>query len=147
MEPVITTTNPPLCPSTQPEVENSVAFSIISGTVEEPHLNYLSKPHLVTEKLLARSGPVKPTEIFRFAGSCAEKACQHFDGENCRLAERIANQLPAVTEELPPCRIRSNCRWWKQEGKAACLCCPQIVTDAHNPSDAIRSIADSPSNT
>jgi hypothetical protein len=146
MEPVTTTPNPTLCPSTQPEVENSVAFGIISGTVEDPRLNYLPKPHLVTEKLLARSGSVKPTEIFRFAGSCAEKSCQHFDGANCRLAERVANQLPAVTEALPACRIRSNCRWWQQEGKAACLRCPQIVTDAHNPSDEILAISDSPPN-
>jgi hypothetical protein len=34
-----------------------------------------------------------------------------------------------VSESLPPCPIRRECRWWQQEGKAACMRCPQIITD------------------
>jgi hypothetical protein len=42
---------------------------------------------------------------------------------------RVVEKLPAVAEDLPPCSIRRNCRWWQQEGKAACQRCPQIITD------------------
>jgi hypothetical protein len=50
-----------------------------------------------------------------------EQGCAHFEGVNCRLAQRIAQGLPEVTDTLPPCRVRQNCRWWLQEGKAACF--------------------------
>ncbi|NCS45084.1 MAG: nitrogen fixation protein, partial [Microcystis aeruginosa BS11-05] len=47
-----------------------------------------------------------------------------------------------VTDILPPCRIRQNCRWWLQEGKAACLRCPQVVTDNYNPSEIFVKVAE-----
>ncbi|WP_256973461.1 hypothetical protein [Nostoc sp. T09] len=34
--------------------------------------------------------------------------------------QRIVEDLPGVVQ------IRSSCRWWQQEGKAACMRCPQI---------------------
>lgn len=33
-----------------------------------------------------------------------------------------------VAEKLKPCAIRSECRWWRQEGKAACVRCPQVAS-------------------
>ena len=42
---------------------------------------------------------------------------------------RIVEKMPAVTEKLPPCSIRRDCRWWKQEGKATCMHCPQVITE------------------
>jgi hypothetical protein len=42
--------------------------------------------------------------------------------------------LPTVTESLPPCPIRANCRWWQQEGQEACRRCLQIVRDNFNVS-------------
>jgi hypothetical protein len=136
------TNGTPLCPSARPEMEDSVVFGVIVGTSEEPRLAHLVKPQPVTEDLLALAEPVAPTEIFRFAASCAGKGCQHFDGTNCRLAARIAENIPAVTETLPPCSIRSSCRWWQQEGRAACMRCPQIVTDTYFPSEQLRQAAD-----
>jgi hypothetical protein len=136
------TSRPPLCPSARPEMEDSVVFGVIVGTSEEPRLAHLVKPQPVTHELLALADPVAPTEIFRFAASCAGNGCQHFDGAKCRLATRIVENLPTVSEELPPCSIRSSCRWWQQEGKAACMRCPQIVTDIYSPSDQLRQAAD-----
>jgi hypothetical protein len=56
----------------------------------------------------------------------------HFDRDNCRLAQKIVEKLDAVSDMLPACQIRQNCRWWQQEGKAACQRCPQVVTDSFN---------------
>ncbi len=131
-----------LCPSARSESENSRVFGIVTGTAEEPRVKYLNQPQPITEELIALSSPVTPTEVFRIAGSCAAKGCQHFDGKHCRLAMRIVEHLPTVVEELPPCPIRTDCRWWQQEGKAACLRCPQVVTDNYNPSELILQVAE-----
>lgn len=132
---------PPLCPSAQPEMADSVVFGVIGGTSEEPRLGYLVEPRTVTDELLALTAPVKPTEVFRFAAPCAGNSCQHFDGSDCRLAKRIVQLLPAAEETLPPCRLRPSCRWWQQEGKAACIRCPQIVTETYHPSELLHQAA------
>lgn len=131
-----------LCPSAQPEMEGSVVFGVIAGTVEEPRLSHLVEPQPVTKELLNLSEPVKPTEVFRFAAPCASKQCQHFDGSNCRLATKIVQLMPEVAAQLPPCRLRPACRWWQQEGKAACIRCPQIVSESYYPSEQLRQAAD-----
>ncbi|MDT7806276.1 MAG: hypothetical protein QOJ70_89 [Acidobacteriota bacterium] len=125
----------PLCPSARPEMPGAVAFAIVAGTVEAPHLVHLAEPHPANEELFALAHPVTPAEVFRFGAPCAGDACSHFDGRDCRLATRIVQILPAVTSTLPPCALRPECRWWQQEGKAACLRCPQIVSECHSPSD------------
>ncbi|NDJ21961.1 nitrogen fixation protein [Nostoc sp. B(2019)] len=130
-----------LCPSARPEMANSVVFGLISGTVTEPRVAYLKQPTLVTDELIAKVSPVTPTEVFRTAAPCAAKGCQHFDGRDCRLAMHIVEKLPTVAAELPPCPIRRDCRWWQQEGRAACMRCPQVITDNYNASELMHEIA------
>jgi hypothetical protein len=132
----------PLCPSSQVDTENAVIFGIVEGTLHEPKVAYLKEPQEINESILELSGSVAPTEMFRIADSCQEKACQHYDGSKCQLAVRIVEQLNPVVESLPACQIRSNCRWWKQEGKEACFRCPQVVTDTYYTSEQYRQTAD-----
>lgn len=132
---------PPLCPSAPPTWEDSIVFGIVGGSVDEPRLTYLAEPQPVSEELLAAAQPVNPTEVFRFAAPCATRACQHFDGSRCRLVTRVVELLPAAQEALPRCRLRPNCRWWLQEGKAACRRCPQIVTENHAPTAELIQVA------
>src|SRR5882762_4542490 len=86
----------------------------------EPMVAYLEQPLAATREVLAMAAPLKPTEIFRLSATCAEHACPHFDGANCQLATRIVRMLPAVVDTMPPCLIRKECRWYAQEGPAAC---------------------------
>jgi hypothetical protein len=130
-----------LCPSARVETENSKVFGIIRGTVELPQVTYLEEPIPLTEDLLQQIEPVTPTEVFRLAGTCATHNCEHFDGKNCRLAERVVANISTVAEDLPPCSIRRYCRWWQQEGKAACLRCPQVITDNYITSDLLTQVA------
>jgi len=58
----------------------------------------------------------------------------HFRDDACRLAARSVAVLTEVTEDLPRCSIRPQCRWFRQEGPAMCRRCPQIVTDQYRPS-------------
>ena len=134
----------PLCPSVFPGWPDSVAFGIVTGTVSEPRWQALAKPLPITDELLALSGPVAPTEIFRFAGPCAGKACQHFatDSGNCRLVEKTVRFVDKVQERLPPCTIRVNCKWWRQEGRDACFRCPQVASSNPTNAEALRMASD-----
>jgi hypothetical protein len=130
----------PYCPSAQPDIVGSVVFGVVGGTAQEPQLVHIElRP--ATNEVLALTQPVHPTEVFRFAAPCARNACQHFDGSNCRLVTRIVASLPTVIDRLPSCYLRPTCRWWQQEGKAACLRCPQIVTETHNPTEHLQQVA------
>jgi hypothetical protein len=133
---------PPLCPSAQPDWEGSVVIGVIGGTAEQPHMAYLTTPQSVTDELLALAGPVAPTEMLRFAAPCMCSGCVHFADAQCRLVARMVKLLPVVVEKLPACAIRPRCRWWLQEGRTACMRCPQVVTDNYNPSALMRQAAE-----
>ena len=136
-----TTPDPPFCPSAQPDMPESVIFGIIGGTPADPRLRYLAEPLPPTPELLALAEPVEPTEVFRFGAVCAERHCQHFDGAHCTLGAKLATEVRPVTTIAPPCRLRSRCRWWQEQGVEACLRCPVVVTKAHNPSSELRQAA------
>lgn len=130
-----------MCPSAQPDMADAVILGVRGGTVEAPYVSYLDNPVPVSGELLALAGPAEPAEVFRFAARCEEGSCRHFNGADCRLANRIVQILPAVVDSLPPCKIRSDCRWFQQEGRPACLRCPQVITEVREPSDEFRRAA------
>ncbi len=133
-----------LCPSAQPDWEGARLFAVVGGTPDRPETAYLDQAQPVSPELLALAGPVAPAEVFRFAGTCVRTGCHHFDSgrDTCRLAEKTARVVPVMFEKLPKCAIRRDCRWWKQEGVAACKRCPQVVTVNYAPSEEMRTAAD-----
>jgi hypothetical protein len=126
-----------LCPSAQPGMAGSIAFGVVGGSPEEPRVQWIEKPVPVTEDLLALTGSVPATQVLRIAAPCQENACCHFDGADCRLAAKLVQLMPVVSQSLPPCRIRQDCRWFVQEGRPACARCPQIVTYSVNPTEEL----------
>jgi hypothetical protein len=133
----------PLCPSADPIAEEAVAFAIVGGTARAPAVSYLSESVPVDEKLLSLAEPVDPREVFRFAAPCATSGCQHFKQGHCALAAKIASLEPrADSARLPACAIRPRCRWWREQGKAACQRCPFIVTHDFTADLALRLAAD-----
>ena len=135
-------TGPTLCPSARPETPGAFVFGVAAGSADAPRVAYLTESLPVTPDVLALAGPVDPTEVFRLAAPCAGSGCRHFDGASCGLASRIVQLLPEVVTSAPPCDLRPTCRWWSQEGKAACMRCPQIVSLTLRPSEALRLAAD-----
>ena len=123
------------CPSAQPDAEDSVIFGVILGGPGARKVGYLSETRPVTPATLAVTGEVWPTEVFRIAAPCAEAACKHFAGSECSLVRRMVEHLAPVVGGVPPCGIRKTCRWFRQEGKAACSRCPQVVTDRRDASE------------
>ncbi|HWW61044.1 MAG TPA: nitrogen fixation protein [Thermoanaerobaculia bacterium] len=132
----------PLCPSARPEMEGSVVLGVIRELGGEEIVHHLAEPLPVTPEILALAAPARPTEVFRFAAPCAEHACGHFDGTDCRLAAKMVAVVSHTLPELPPCRIRATCRWFVQEGKAACHRCPLIFSETANPSPELAYAAD-----
>ncbi len=116
------------CPSAQPGMEKLRVLGVVAPTPEGPRVAYLRHDVEASDDVLALAAPVQPTEVFRLSGSCAGGTCAHFQGQRCRLAERVVSMLLPVVSALPPCRIRPSCRWYVQEGREACLRCPQIAT-------------------
>ena len=129
------------CPSGQPDMPGARVFGIVTGTEAAPEVTWLEKPVPVTPELLAKTGTVEPQRVFRIAVTCQENRCLHFDGTNCRLARRVATMMAPVDTGLPPCQLRSTCRWFGQEGRAACLRCPQVITHNYDPSMLVMEVA------
>ena len=94
--------------------------------------------------MLELAAPVAVAEVFRLSARCEESKCTHFDGTRCQLAVRIATLLPEAVNSLPACTIRTECRWFRQEGRAACLRCPQIVTGYFDPDERLKQVAGMP---
>jgi len=127
----------PFCPSAQPHMREPRVLGVVQGN----ETAYLAEHVPLTEEILALTEPVGHSRVLRIAARCEESACTHFDGVNCRLAARIVQLLPQVSDTLPACLIRADCRWYRQEGKAACQRCPQIVTEFSDDNAAFRKAA------
>ena len=133
-----------LCPSAQPGMHDCQILGVVLRDEPSPMLAYLERPMPATPDVLAMAAPLKPTEVFRLAATCAEGACPHFDGADCRLATRVARLMPARVDILPPCRIRRQCRWYSQEGGEACKRCPEITTVTYDLSPTVQHISGLP---
>ena len=131
-----------LCPSAQPDWKGAVATGVVGGSAERPRVRPLEHPLPVTAELLELASPVEPTEVFRFAAPCRCSGCGHFTGSRCGLAAKVVRMVPQATADLPECDIRARCRWFAEEGEAACLRCPAIATHDANVSAEIRRAAD-----
>jgi hypothetical protein len=125
-------------------MDNCRILGVVNWEESTPTLQYLNEPLPATPEVLSLAAPLKPTEVFRLAATCAEHKCPHYDGADCRLASRIVHILPAVTSTLPPCIIRRDCRWYSQEGAAACRRCPEITTISYDLSPRAQEISGLP---
>jgi hypothetical protein len=125
-------------------MEGARVFGVIGGTPQEPRVAYLRADALVTRAMLEKLAPVDPTHVFRFAAPCEEARCVHYDGQRCLLAGRIVEKLDPVVDALPPCLIRSTCRWYAEQGAAACHRCPQVLTTIPKAEDRLNQAARPP---
>jgi hypothetical protein len=130
-----------MCPSAQPGMADVRILGVISREGEAPRLDYVTEVVEATQEILEAAKPVAVSQIFRLAARCEESKCTHFDGARCQLAVRITKLLPEVDQTLPTCVIRPECRWFRQEGRSACLRCPQIMTGNSEVDDRLREIA------
>jgi hypothetical protein len=58
-----------------------------------------------------------------------EHRCMQWAGNRCGLIDRVVEHFgPGADEDpLPKCGIRSTCRRFAQQGRAACESCPEVI--------------------
>jgi hypothetical protein len=122
------------CPSARAEPGNLLYGQVVDGQVQR-----LGTPLEVTSAFVdsvSANGP--PERRFRFAGTCQEGRCAQWTGTGCGVIERVLAELapPATPDPLPRCFLRGSCRWYAQEGAAACAACSGVVTDRRTPIQA-----------
>lgn len=68
---------------------------------------------------------------FRFANKCVEGGCKQWTGTRCGVADKMIGFLDKINtgDQLIPCSIRHQCRWFIQNGNEACKICPYVVTE------------------
>jgi hypothetical protein len=121
-----------LCPSAP-----CTADAILLGRVgRDRRVRYLPYRMEVGETFVteAAKGP-RPETRFRFASSCVEGSCKQWKDGRCGIADLAVELLKDAVSEanpLPRCSIRLDCRWFAQNGPAACRSCPLVTTERGN---------------
>lgn len=114
-----------LCPSSCAEPGATLLGAVAPGG----RVLYLTPRTLVDAEFIeaAKQGRA-PEKRFRFAGPCVTSGCVFWGEKGCGVAEAAVAGGP-VSDRLPRCSIRAECRWFAQEGVAVCYACPGVVTD------------------
>ena len=121
----LTTDSRPLCPSA-PLREGSQLLGVVR---KEGGISLLAEPLAVTPEFVEAATAAGPAEErFRFVNRCVEKGCTKWGAGGCSVVAGALERLQAAQEAiLPSCGIRPSCRWFMQEGAAACHVCPQVT--------------------
>ena len=117
-----------LCPSTTPRAAGEAA-RIVGVVDSDGRVANLLTPIPATQAVLAAAGP-EPENAFRFSAPCAEGLCTQWRDNQCSLIGRIRAAIAPEDDRLPVCAIRGDCRWFQQDGKAACGVCSYVSFNA-----------------
>lgn len=117
-----------LCPSSVC-TEGAELIGIVNS---EGTVDFLKKSMTVTEDFVQTASEGRPAEQrFRFSNKCVENGCKQWNGKGCGVIDFVVDMIKTEEQllQLPTCSIRSQCRWYLQQGAKACAACPLIVTD------------------
>ena len=133
---------PALCPSS-----TCHSGAILLGVVQaDGTVGFLDHRRVVDDFFVKLAHEGRPPEKrFRFADTCVKSGCQQWGQGRCGVIDRVlaANAEYPGAAELPPCSIRTDCRWHLQWGARACGVCPLIVTDLRQDVPAADAVAQS----
>lgn len=115
-----------LCPSSK-----CVSGAKLIGIVQaDGSVAFLGSPQPVDQQFVAIASRGRAPEMrFRFANPCVRGACANWAGVGCGLAAKMT-AAAELASPLPGCGIRSDCRWYAEQGGRACAICPEIVRGA-----------------
>lgn len=111
-----------MCPSYVGKV-GAQLFGVVN---KEGKVKFIT-PLTVTEEFVQQNNHLE--QRFRFTGKCVEKGCAQWDNEEskCSLSKKIQDLGTIKNTELSFCPIRSQCRWFSQDGNEACFSCNEIT--------------------
>lgn len=116
-----------MCPSA-PMSEGAIILGEIGG---DGSVDYIRDRTVVSAEFMEIASRGRtPGQRFRFSSPCQESACGQWKSGGCSLPDRLSEIIPATetSNTLPLCSIRSQCRWFHQQGKDAFHICPLVVT-------------------
>ena len=122
------------CPSSKCES----GATLIGIVGENGKVGHLASPLIVDDNFVEKTSPennqgVPAERRFRFSSPCAENKCGQWTGNACGVIGRVMTHLEEakipLNAKLPPCTIRSSCRWYNQRQEKACMACSFVVTD------------------
>jgi hypothetical protein len=123
-----------MCPSSRCEPGSSL-IAILGDEGRLAHVTPALPVDAAFVESARRHG--SPEARMRFASPCLQAGCAQWTGSSCGIIEKVvAAEVGPQGGRLPRCAIRPSCRWYAQEGAAACRACPLVVTDARE--DAAR---------
>ena len=116
-----------LCPSSTLQ-EGAILLGIVmpDGSVA------YAKDRIVVDENFVRGtqGGTPAEQRFRFSSPCMKGACNQWTGSRCGVIDEVVEAVGGdVPSSLPHCSIRPQCRWFAQQGAAACGACPLVITD------------------
>jgi hypothetical protein len=111
------------CPSMLPGLARGVIAKVVKN---EERLKFLAEEISVPTSLSLAVDSETVLKRARFVGLCRTVECGHWTGVSCRLGHAIASVEVQSAGELAPCAIRSSCRWFKENGSAACAPCQHV---------------------
>ncbi len=132
------------CPSAQPDMDNARPLGVLTGHPGEVRIAFFKRDALAGFDWREKFAGPESTHVLRFAAKCEHGKCGHYKDGRCSLGERVRDRLPAVVDVLPPCLIRSTCRWHAEQGDDVCLRCPQVATMVPASERAVAEVAVGP---
>src|SRR4051812_6355918 len=115
------------CPSAAAESRDARIFGLVLGAPGAPRVEYLVQPEQFAKAMESQLGGLHPGEVFRLTSPCVEARCHHYSGHHCRLGERVAKAQNGTAASLAACPIRGQCRWFAEQGGAACDPCSRVI--------------------
>ncbi|MDB5282471.1 MAG: hypothetical protein JWO06_1546 [Bacteroidota bacterium] len=120
-----------LCPSSKC-AEGSKLIGLVK---EDGHVDMLETPLEITEDFIKAAAEGRnPQSRFRFSNNCVQGACKQWTGSRCGVVDGILDHVAqgktkVEVQAIKDCAIRPVCRWYNQNGLAACEICPLVITD------------------
>ena len=116
-----------LCPAYQ-----CVSAAQLIGIVNaDGSVAFLGRPLPLNDQFVQIAAQGRPPELrFRFVHECAEGGCANWSGRRCEVAAQVSNSDRFPSPDLPRCGIRSECRWFSEQGPKACAVCATVVRGA-----------------
>jgi len=118
-----------ICPSSTGR-EGSSLLGLVNANNT---VSFLPVPIPVTSEFLEKARMQGSLEKrFRFSNQCLKHGCGQWKNGQCGVINTLAsvNEHLEAGNNLPPCAIRNQCRWFAQEAGKACMICPHVVTDS-----------------
>lgn len=116
-----------ICPSARSQNGSSL-IGVVGGN---GIVDYLGKPWPIDRDFVdATEMSEAKGRHFRFAATCIEAKCVHFSNSRCGVSDAMLVHLAEQASlHTPKCGIRSQCRWFAQNGLQACKVCSLVITE------------------